>query len=1441
VWTGQSSGLSAPSGLAALPPLTVSPAIGETEERLEGKHVVIISKQLEIVKNPEAWISKLDLAYEAMTEMTAGEAESVRTPDGRITIIEDPSVEGAAYAGNPIRIAPELLRVLIENAWNAKGDPGFGLIHELGHDFQFDFPGFMLTEGESRVPEAFANLLLCYAYEKMQPPFILIDRGFNGFVDLENNFYIQRATNYLSGRRSFEEIKRNDDAFVGLLLLLRDEYGWKLYRDTFAAHRSLSREQIPTSEMEKLRLFVSFLSNAAGEDLRKRFSEWGFPVSSKSGYSVRTDKQDYRIGETVTTFVEIPAVYCLCKYRLIVYTPDGSQTTLDLGQLLPANTYTFTSTADSPAGERRVELWNEVELLAQASFNVVKDGGEWRLWTDKSQYYIHKDSVKIYVAPEIALGVCLWLVINQPDGSKERYPEASEGCLRPGEQSVTLAARDQLGHFIVELWLRVVAPDAPSKVAATCHFEVIKEGGFFVHLFSATTDGKYENVGKIYFAGWEYTPHAQVYVPSVGEYGVEASAPTDYQFSHWEVSGGVRVEKEYSSSTNAHVDAEGYLKAWFKLGDEPPNTKFRASVERGELSSHVSAGFINVAVFQILDGLDAGGGIKVGAKVTVTDVRTNGRCSKPNRASIDDVVYQLPFPPAVEVYGSGDTEQVLVDCAPEYVRNLSAQDVAFNGMVVQATDWDIVVRIADTELNPYGVLPSRALVFVDASPCYEHHTCPVELPFKALDQISVRGKFYGLQAGYGDIREKMPYIFVHEPQHYATPKKYTITVNTSPPGLDDPQGGGRYAPNTQVTISVTDVDGYGFQKWQRDGVDYSTETSFQYTVDASRTFTAIYQPGQPSRCVYSADDPSKFTCVSYLLERVNANPDHPDIEGKTVKVHVLVHNKLDISETGLDPGTRLFLLILGLNRITGGDLLSDAIKYFRNVVRFYVIVGDLTGETANSFAPVFIVAGLEKPPPDVKEGSIIVITGKIKHTEGTLANYLEVSDHQEAKPAEDFLSLADLVDSCRKVQDWPPLLDCSQPIASRIGQSVTVVGQVKDRDSVEGRSRVLIGHANTFLVTRSAWIQVPSALVPPDKGAIITVHGRVTSDFIDAESIVINSGTQSPISGPEYESTLTAVAHSPIALSLYDSQGRHTGPVIDAQGNLIKVDREIPRSYYDGFGSEMQYVVVADAIDTYEIRVVGTSDGTFSLTATKTTGTQVQYLANVSDQRISKGQEISFGGAQQRTVTFYADPASGTISADGTLLSNGSTATYATGTRVRITANAPSGYAFSSWSASGVNVDNTVALETYMTVSGNGWVRAVFSQTPPPQRCTVTFYADPPSGSISADGTPMPGGSAATYATDARIHITATPPSGYMFSNWAATGVRVDNTIVPDTYMTVSSSGQLRAVFTQIPPEPQPQPNYVMASAITLIAVAAVTAVAIGYRHRGPKTGQTPR
>jgi hypothetical protein len=75
---------------------------------------------------------------------------------------------------------------------------------------------------------------------------------------------------------------------------------------------------------------------------------------------------------------------------------------------------------------------------------------------------------------------------------------------------------------------------------------------------------------------------------------------------------------------------------------------------------------------------------------------------------------------------------------------------------------------------------------------------------------------------------------------YQSPLMY-ITVNTCPIALGNPQGGGTHPVGSVITISVDNVTGYTFTKWIRDGIDYTSQQSFNYTVDASRTFTAIFQ------------------------------------------------------------------------------------------------------------------------------------------------------------------------------------------------------------------------------------------------------------------------------------------------------------------------------------------------------------------------------------------------------------------------------------------------------------------------------------------------------------------------------------------------------------------------------------------------------------------------
>jgi hypothetical protein len=92
-----------------------------------------------------------------------------------------------------------------------------------------------------------------------------------------------------------------------------------------------------------------------------------------------------------------------------------------------------------------------------------------------------------------------------------------------------------------------------------------------------------------------------------------------------------------------------------------------------------------------------------------------------------------------------------------------------------------------------------------------------------------------------------------------------IAVITYPLAFGSPQGGGTYPAGSVITISVDNVPGYSFTKWQRDGVDYTSQQSFTYTVDASRTFTAIFQATSSINVIGVAQSTSTtYTATSEL-------------------------------------------------------------------------------------------------------------------------------------------------------------------------------------------------------------------------------------------------------------------------------------------------------------------------------------------------------------------------------------------------------------------------------------------------------------------------------------------------------------------------------------------------------------------------------------------------
>jgi pimeloyl-ACP methyl ester carboxylesterase len=89
-----------------------------------------------------------------------------------------------------------------------------------------------------------------------------------------------------------------------------------------------------------------------------------------------------------------------------------------------------------------------------------------------------------------------------------------------------------------------------------------------------------------------------------------------------------------------------------------------------------------------------------------------------------------------------------------------------------------------------------------------------------------------------------------------------------------------------------------------------------------------------------------------------------------------------------------------------------------------------------------------------------------------------------------------------------------------------------------------------------------------------------------------------------HRNTFQVSVHSPVALNIYDGQGRHTGPRISltsttSQSDMEFIDEQIPNSYYMPFG---EGVYAGGDLSSTSVKLLGTGMGTFTFSISKTIG-----------------------------------------------------------------------------------------------------------------------------------------------------------------------------------------------------------------------------------------------
>jgi hypothetical protein len=244
---------------------------------IEGEHVILNLPAYGLLKlrSPTKAIKDLDTIYETHTRL----ASNVPYHGKKISFVV---VNKGCYhlcSGNPILIRRDRVPVVLKD-FNGLGHPGWGLIHELGHDFVASAHkhAYQLGNGDN---ESWANVFTTHAYDTLD---LKHDRHDTHWLERQNGIAY-----YFAEQPDYKRLKTDNWIMLSLLTVIKETYGWAPFYGFFReCAKKAKAGSTPTAEQEKVDFLVYELSMAAGVDLSSYFIRWGFPVSESVIHELKT-------------------------------------------------------------------------------------------------------------------------------------------------------------------------------------------------------------------------------------------------------------------------------------------------------------------------------------------------------------------------------------------------------------------------------------------------------------------------------------------------------------------------------------------------------------------------------------------------------------------------------------------------------------------------------------------------------------------------------------------------------------------------------------------------------------------------------------------------------------------------------------------------------------------------------------------------------------------------------------------------------------------------------------------------------------------------------------------------------------------------------------------------------------------------------------------------
>jgi hypothetical protein len=225
-----------------------------------GQHINLALEETDVdvigLSKLQEWNDNLDMAYESYQELVGGvpyggnniEVASVRQYPG-----------GWAVAGNPIRwcqpyISETLQRIGDNNDWS------FGILHEIGHDFDID-PNWNFHG------EIMANFKMYYVVGDLNAVVYQDGAYYEGY-GLKD--YYQGIYNQADFNEPYDPYQNPVwGAVLYRFILISEELGWDTFKDTYRSYGTNPPSPPPSTNVERFDLLLNrllFYSGRQGDD-----------------------------------------------------------------------------------------------------------------------------------------------------------------------------------------------------------------------------------------------------------------------------------------------------------------------------------------------------------------------------------------------------------------------------------------------------------------------------------------------------------------------------------------------------------------------------------------------------------------------------------------------------------------------------------------------------------------------------------------------------------------------------------------------------------------------------------------------------------------------------------------------------------------------------------------------------------------------------------------------------------------------------------------------------------------------------------------------------------------------------------------------------------------------------------------------------------------------